>query len=58
MPRGASGTSVLFPHAVKGDLTSGETEAADVGEKIKIKRNAMAFHFVLILLVINEEAQF
>lgn len=57
MPRGASGTTVLFPHAVTGDLTSGETEAADVGEK-KIKRNAMAFHFVLILSVINEEAQF
>ena len=31
--KGASGTSVLLLHAVKGESVPGETEAAGVGEK-------------------------
>lgn len=44
MPRGASRTSVLFPHAVNRGLTPGKAKAADVGEENIEKESAVAFH--------------
>lgn len=44
MPRGASRTSVLFPHTVHGGLTPGKAKAVDVGEENIEKESAVAFH--------------